>query len=278
MSMFSLGGNLGVAIGPALVTVLILGFGLGGTLVLAAPPLLAAALLVADQRRFGAVRAADAATAAAATGPGEAPPPAAWGPFARLGAAISCRSIVHYGLITFVPLYLVVDLHTSEAYANGALTAMLVAGAGGTIAGGRLADRVGPRRVFAMSVALLPPLIVGLLLSGPVLAVAMLVAAGAATIATFSVTVVMGQEMLPGRVGLASGVTLGLAIGIGGAAASLLGVIADAHGLRTVLVIVAAIAVVTVALALTLPREPARPRAEPEPRTGGPAQASAEAR
>ena len=56
--------------------------------------------------------------------------------------------------------------------------------------------------------------------------------AGAATIATFAVTIVMGQEYLPGRIGVASGVTIGLSIGLGGIGAPLLGLVADAHGLR----------------------------------------------
>ena len=55
--------------------------------------------------------------------------------------------------------------------------------------------------------------------------------AGAATIATFAVTIVMGQEYLPGRLGVAAGVTIGLSIGLGGVGAPLLGLLADAHGL-----------------------------------------------
>ena len=58
--------------------------------------------------------------------------------------------------------------------------------------------------------------------------------AGAATIATFAVTIVMGQEYLPGRLGVAAGVTIGLSIGLGGVGAPLLGLLADAHGLRAV--------------------------------------------
>ncbi len=57
---------------------------------------------------------------------------------------------------------------------------------------------------------------------------------GAATIATFAVTIVMGQEYLPGRLGVSSGVTIGLSIGLGGVGAPLLGLLADAHGLRAV--------------------------------------------
>ena len=47
--------------------------------------------------------------------------------------------------------------------------------------------------------------------------------AGAATIATFAVTIVMGQEYLPGRLGVAAGVTIGLSIGLAASGAPLLG-------------------------------------------------------
>ena len=52
---------------------------------------------------------------------------------------------------------------------------------------------------------------------------------------SFSVSVVMGQEYLPHQLGIASGVTLGLAIGTGGIATALLGVLAESAGLHTVM-------------------------------------------
>ena len=58
----------------------------------------------------------------------------------------------------------------------------------------------------------------------------LLAAIGFVTVMSFSVSVVMGQEYLPSRLGIASGVTLGFAIGVGGIAAAILGVIADAAG------------------------------------------------
>ena len=78
--------------------------------------------------------------------------------------------------------------------------------------------------------------------------------AGAATIATFAVTIVMGQEYLPGRLGVAAGVTIGLSIGLGGVGAPLLGILADHHGLRAVFETIAVLPVVALALSLALPR------------------------
>ena len=130
---------------------------------------------------------------------------------------------------------------------------MLAAGAAGTLVGGPLADRFGRRPALLAATSPLAPLIAVFLLSGPMLAAILLVPIGACTIATFSVTVVMGQEFLPRRVGVASGVTLGLAVGMGGVAAALLGALANAAGLGTVMWTIAALPLVGLALTLTLP-------------------------
>jgi FSR family fosmidomycin resistance protein-like MFS transporter len=78
---------------------------------------------------------------------------------------------------------------------------------------------------------------------------------GAVTISTFAVTIVMGQELLPGRIGISSGVTIGLSIGLGGVGAPLLGLIADAHGLRAVFETIAVLPALALLVTLALPRE-----------------------
>jgi len=65
----------------------------------------------------------------------------------------------------------------------------------------------------------------------------------------------MGQEYLPNRIGVASGVTLGLAIGLGGLGAPILGLIADAIGLSEMLYLVAALPILGLAAAFFLPRD-----------------------
>jgi FSR family fosmidomycin resistance protein-like MFS transporter len=63
----------------------------------------------------------------------------------------------------------------------------------------------------------------------------------------------MGQEFLPGRLGVSAGVTIGLSIGLGGVGAPLLGLLADAHGLKAVFEAVAALPVIALLLTLWLP-------------------------
>jgi FSR family fosmidomycin resistance protein-like MFS transporter len=249
MSLFSVGGNAGLALGPAIVTPLALTFGLEGTPLIAVLPLAVAVVLWRELHRLQGF--APAAGTAARDEPRA--PADQWRPFARLALAIAARSVIFFGLMTLVPLYFVDELGSSEATANTALTVMLAAGAVGTLIGGRLADRFGRRIVLRTSFALLTPLIIVLLLSGVGVAIAALALIGAVTIATFSVTVVMGQEYLPSRLGVASGVTLGLSIGIGGLGAAVLGQVAAAYGLRTALEVVALLPLPALLLAMTLP-------------------------
>ena len=116
---------------------------------------------------------------------------------------------------------------------------MLVAGAVGTYVGGRLVDRLGRRPIVVLSMGALAPLLVAFLLVGRWPATVLLVAIGFLVIANFSITVVMSQEYLPNRLGLASGITLGAAIGVGGLAAAALGALADHTSLTTTLWVIA---------------------------------------
>lgn len=264
MSVFSVGGNAGFALGPILVTPLVLLFGLPGTLLLAVGPALVALALLHELPRLMGFR-----PAAASTGRGGGARADAVGPFVRLTAAVSVRSAVYFGLQAFVPVWFVSRLGGSEAQGNAALAVMLVSGAVGTLVGGRVADRIGRRPVLVASMAVLTPLIGAFLLAGPGTAVALLALIGFAVVANFSITVVMGQEYLPSRLGLASGVIVGLAIGIGGLVAAGLGALADAFGLQAALWTVAALPLLALALSLTLPSA-ATPDRAPSPATAAP--------
>ena len=130
-------------------------------------------------------------------------------------AVVALRSIPHYGLFTFVPLW-EVSQGASEEWGTRLLSLFLLAGAVGTLIGGPLADRLGRKPVIVGSYVISVPLIVVYVLVGGIPGDVALVLAGAAVIGTFGVTVVLGQEYLPSRIGLASGLSVGLAIGLGG--------------------------------------------------------------
>ncbi|HSC04465.1 MAG TPA: MFS transporter [Solirubrobacteraceae bacterium] len=253
MSLFSVGGNVGFALGPVVVTPLVIAFGLHGTAFILIPTWLMAAVVVHELPRLKSFRK-DLIGGRVQAGEHHE----AWGPFAILAGVIALRSFVYFGMVTFIPLYYENVLHTSKALGSVALSAMLFGGAVGTLTGGPLADRFGRRAVLVGSMLVIPPLVVGFLLSGPVVAIGFAALAGAATIATFAVTIVMGQEYLPGRLGVSAGVTIGLSIGLGGVGAPLLGLLADAQGLTAVFEVVAVLPFLALALTLALPRRTPR--------------------
>ena len=250
MSFFSVGGNAGFALGPALTTPLVLVFGLHGTLFLAIPAVAMAAVLFHELPRMLGFR--PEATEGEARE--ESVAPEHWGPFVRMVGVVVVRSFVYFGLVAFVASYYERVLHVSPALGNTALTLMLFGGAAGTLTMGPLADRFGRRTVVGASMLVLPPLTFCFTLVGPFVGMALLVLMGAATVGTFGITVVMGQEYLPGRIGLAAGITMGLSIGLGGIGAPLLGLVADTRGLSFTVLIIALLPILGLLLVLTLPR------------------------
>ena len=259
MSFFSVGGNAGFALGPVLATPLVLLFGLPGALFLALPALIMGLVLFHEKPRLLSFRPE------IVDGEGRekrTTTPDLWWPFVRMVGVVTVRSFVYFGLVTFVASYYIRDLGASPGLANAALAVMLFAGAAGTLALGSVADRFGRRAVLAATMVVLAPLIYGFTLSGPLVGMLFLALIGAFTIGTFGVTVVMGQEYLPGRIGVAAGITMGLSIGLGGVGAPLFGAFADAYGLPALMLALAALPPIGFVLSLTLPR---RPR-EPHPR------------
>jgi MFS transporter, FSR family, fosmidomycin resistance protein len=231
MSLFTVGGMVGFALGPLFITPTLIAFGVRGVMVVVAPVLLMAAAVTWQLPRITAQPEANRQT-----GHVRVEAPERWDDFARLTAVVASRSVTFFGLNTFIPLYWIHVLHGSKSGAGLALTVMLFAVAAGTLLGGRLADRYGRRIVIVISLAAVVPLIMLLLSSSSLMwAGALLIPVGVALAASNSVVVVMAQEYLPNRVGLAAGVTLGLSMTIGGLLMPLFGTIADHYGLTRAL-------------------------------------------
>jgi FSR family fosmidomycin resistance protein-like MFS transporter len=226
MSLLAAGGNSGFATGPILATGITVAFGLRGTPLLVLPALILAVILSLQIRSTFRDAAANHVRAIQTRED-------VWGPFTWLSATIIARSVIFYGLNTFLPLYWVAVLHQSREAGGRALTLLLVSGAIGTLIGGRMSDRFG-RPLIIRSATASVPFLLALLIEAPSvdLAYAALVPLGMILFAPFSAMVVLGQEYLPNRVAMASGVTMGLAGSIGGLAAPLLGSLADHHGMQ----------------------------------------------
>ena len=255
MSLFAIGGQLGFAAGPIIATAALSVWGLRGTACLLVPPIVMGALLTYMLPRLTAgykpkTRTPSRTHAEAPQGTDR------WPAFTCLAVALLSRSVVFYGLNTFLPLFWINELHQSRARAGGALTTMLVAMMAGNFMGGRTADRLGLRAVsiagFFFLACFLPAL---LFVSSPLTAILLLVPVGAMLSVPFGPMVVLGQSYLPRRVGLASGITLGIAFSFGGLVTPLLGWVGDHHGLRALIGVVACMPLLCLALTLVLPSE-----------------------
>jgi FSR family fosmidomycin resistance protein-like MFS transporter len=250
MSLFTVGGMVGFAIGPMFITPTLITFGMHGALVLAIPVMIMAAAVTLQLPRITTVHISRQ------TGTGGrvvADAPERWADFIRLTTVVIFRSVVFFGLNTFIPLYWTHVLHGSNSGAAYALTTMLSAVAVGTLIGGRLADNHGRRIVIVISLIAVVPLILLFLSSSNLLLVGVLLIPVGGVLATSnSVVVVMAQEYLPNRVGLAAGVTLGLSMTIGGLLMPLFGAIADHYGLSAALTILAFLPAVGFVLSLGL--------------------------
>ncbi|MFI6596716.1 MFS transporter [Nonomuraea sp. NPDC050536] len=244
MSWFSLGGTLGFATAPLLVTPLLSVAGVGGSPYLVVPALLGALVTVLVIR---SVRAGGGGGPAAVTVPGRDD----WPAFLRLTLVIVSRSIAYVGLSAFVALYM------GGGLAGGlALFVLFGGGAVGTVIGGRLAARFG--RIRTMRAAYLASIvaIAGVPLAPGWSAYLFIALSSMALYAPFSLHVTLGQDFLPNRIGTASGVTLGLAVSAGGLASPLIGALAEATTLRLALGTLVAFATLSWLLSRTL-REPA---------------------
>jgi MFS transporter, FSR family, fosmidomycin resistance protein len=244
MSWFAVGGNLGFAVGPLLTTVCVVWFGIKGGLLIAVPGLLLSAMIIGRHREFSSI------VPGAVDNVGTRLEQDRWGLFASLTATTVFRSVVFFGLNTFLALYWIGSLHQSQSAGNTALSILLFSGAAGTLIGGSLSDKFGRGRIVVGSLLLLPVLLLLLLATHNVLvATLLLVPLGLLMTANFSPLIVMAQDFLPNHLGVASGVTYGIGASVGGVATPLFGWVADRYGLHVSLSWLLVVAVVTALLA-----------------------------
>jgi FSR family fosmidomycin resistance protein-like MFS transporter len=252
MSVYAVGGNLGFAVGTLVITPFLLRFGRSGALGMVPFVVVMSVVLWLALGRI-----APQASAARAAARGAFQPM-----ILLLLAVVTIRSWAQFGFVTFLPLWYSAQ-HRSLADASRVVFFFLLAGAIGTSLGGPLADRFGRKRVVLASMGSMTPLLLGALYAPPWLVWPVLLLAGAATVSSFVVTLVMAQELMPRRTGMAAGLMAGFAIGMGGLGVGALGRFADAFGLEQTLTLVALLPLLGVAGALFL-RDSAR-RAHPVP-------------
>jgi len=234
-SLFQVGGNAGSSIGPLAAAFLVAPYGQASLAWCALFPIAGIVLTSRIGRwtshRRPAIRAG-AATRAVAPSPVSSAR-VAWS-IAILAALIFSKYFYMASLSSYYTFYLIAKFHVSVRTAQIDLFIFLAAVAAGTILGGPIGDRIGRKPVIWGSILGILPLTllmpyVSLFWTQILSALIGLILASA-----FSAIVVYAQELVPGRVGLISGVFFGFAFGMGGLGAAVLGALADRVGIETV--------------------------------------------
>jgi FSR family fosmidomycin resistance protein-like MFS transporter len=243
VSLFAVGGNAGFAIGSLLLATLLYGGFSIKVLLYILPYALLGIPLIQMTRNLARPEAKQ---------PGSLKSLKAsinWPLLSLLGMVLS-RSTVAAGISTFVPLYYVSYLHGSEIYASSLLTVYLATSAFGTLLGGAMSDRYGSKRVMIYSILPISLLLYLFPVAGDIGAFVVLSLASILLSATFTSSLILAQRMMPNNVGMASGLTIGLSVGLGAMGVLALGKAADVWGMPLIFTILACLPVVGFVLTL----------------------------
>jgi len=259
MSIFMVGGAIGVAAGPVITSPALNRMGLQASAIAAVPGIIMCVLfllLIPGMRRLAESREREERLEdqieEQKTGEAKGGRRNEWLKFSWLCVSITSRSIIAHSLNVFLPLYWVSVLNQSMATSGMVVSFMVITGAIVTVMGGFLADRFGVNTIIKVSWVLLIPSVFFLThITNPVLALLMLVPIATGSFMLNAPFVVLGQRYLPKSIGLASGLILGLGGSIGGMFTPLLGAYADVHGLAAAFKLLAILPVVGAVVAFT---------------------------
>ncbi len=245
VAWFTVGGNIGFAVGPLMVALAAPSLGERTTLLVLIPGAIAVALLVANHRRIAHPVPAHEARRVGTTH---------LSGMVLLVTATSVRTWVQLGLLTIVPLYLTDERGMSTRDQGLVIFLFVMTGTVGTIVGSFVADHIGGKAMLVGSLPLAAPFIGGFILSDGAIGITCLAAAGFIVMASFSATVVMGQNYMPHRLALAAAWVLGFgAIGAATPWLPVIGAIADSAGREAALWTLAALPLAAAAVAAFLP-------------------------
>ena len=248
MSIFAVGGNFGIAIGPILALTLVTSFGLKGTL-----SHLILGVLIAIILFFNMSMLTTPVEFAHREAKKEGKAPLSKNQkisFSLLIIVATIRAWIQFGMATYIPFYYINYLKGNPLYAGKLVSTFLLSGVLGTVLGAPLADRWGHKKILLISLILPLPFLLLFYYSSGLMTFIFLGIAGMVLISTFALTTVMGQALLPQRLGMASGLMVGFTISAAGVGVTLLGVIADTWGVPVAIKTIFALPLIGFGLAL----------------------------
>ena len=234
MSVFSVGGNLGFALGPVIALTIISRLGFNYLPVMLGFSLIFLGMLphfwkMLHQTKLSRLQSKTEGTGAS---------PGTYFALTLIIAVVAMRSWTQLGLMTYIPFYYIEVLKGDPLYSGTLVSVFLLGGVAGTLGGAALADRWGHHRLLILSMLLTTLLFPLIRLAEGFWLFAVLAVMGMVLISSFTVTVVMAQRLLPHHLGVASGLMVGFAIGAGGLGVTILGVVADHYGVTAALNII----------------------------------------
>jgi FSR family fosmidomycin resistance protein-like MFS transporter len=266
MSLYTVAGTAGFALGPLIAVLFINLFGIHGTIGFTVLSAVAAALMLPEMRR---IRGIDGRNVQGSVVEAAELPPADYGMLARIIVAVMLRSWSYMAILQFTPVWYD-ELGYSDAFFGALVTVITLFSAFGTLAGGWFADRVGGRMVVVGSLALTMPAMLiytqfpgnGAFVIGPVY--------GMLSDASSAIALLAAQRLMPGRTGLASSTILGLGFVSGGLGVPIVGRIVDSIGYSNGLALLVFVNLAATLLASTVPASvwgvrSRRTAPEPEP-------------
>jgi MFS transporter, FSR family, fosmidomycin resistance protein len=234
-SLFQVGGNIGGALGPAAAAVVVLRWGRASLGVFSLLALVSTAILTGVglwYARHGLSRLASPGGVSHATRPAaQLTRGQVKGSIAILLALIFSKFVYIASFTSYYTFYLMQRFDVSVKDAQLHLVTFSASVAAGTLAGGPLGDRFGRKHVIWFSILGALPFTLLLPYVDLFWTSMLTVAIGFILASAFPAIVVYGQELIPGRVGMVSGLFFGLSFGAAGLGAALLGVLADAKGI-----------------------------------------------
>jgi FSR family fosmidomycin resistance protein-like MFS transporter len=257
-SVFQVGGNLGTAIGPLLAAAVIVPFGQRSVAWFGLAALMGIILLLQVSRWYATHHIAAVAhqkPAAAVAAP--YPRKVVMGAILVLLVLIFSKYFYLAGIGSFYTFYLIdrfgMTVQASQLY----LFAFLFASALGTLLGGPIGDRIGRKPVIWVSILGVAPFALALPHANLAWTVTLTVVIGLVLSSAFSAILVYAQELMPGKVGMVSGLFFGFAFGMGGLGAAVLGLLADHTSITFVYKLIAFLPLLGIVAAL-LPKTPRR--------------------